>query len=1042
MKNIYKYVIIAFLFVIGCNSIKANDWACTHYDLNTLQYNGWDDGVSSCTKLLYMQFLYTYQTYNRYYLYLEFSLGDDNWRDYNGVTGPKPGKYYFAVANGSNWCDLQNKALAYSSQYSDYSSMAWNDHYWSASGWKRYASWQFDGTGEDSYILVEEGKNGDIYIEVYNYESGWGNVNVTIGEKIPNQITIPLTTNLERNDNTGADAEWRYLQLLGTGTGSDNNTYNAAFYIKTDSKTGTFGSADLDLTQTFLNQDGTAVEWSDVTVTVTESSTGMYELAATFAGTDGKTYNVTATYEDCPLPAAEKDPFVFTWDELYSSVWYAEGSTTAAYQMRWFRNGVQNNYPFVRMAFCFNISGIRYINEKVVPPDGTYTFDAGNSVDQYVQDPSTGVYAYVTVTQISVNTVSAYRWLVFDTDGYNRVQAFSSYKDVNGTEYYLNSGSVTVETRSDGVYVTVNARGGTGTSSTNRSFNITIVPSLQTAASGYKLDTYVNGRGTVERSSQDCFYQEGDQIILTPTPESSDWTFTGWTGDCANQITNNGDGTYTYIVPAYDCSVIANFEEGNSCTYNVSFDANGGNGTMETQTFTCGVGGKLNPIGFIGPEVTVTYNYHGATSGNSKGSETVNAVLGVWEGPDGDYDDEGDVNFAVSNGETVTMLATWDAPSVTLPTPEKTGFTFNGWYTEETGGTLKGTGGANVIIAGDITLHAQWTANGYTIRFENPDGELLQESEMSIGSIPSFGGTPERQNEGDEYNYYVFTFTGWADSENNTYAAGIQLPAVTQNATYTAQYSEDLYINLQEKKDADYYTNFSDLYNGKKAATATLERTFTRGQWATLCLPFNVTAGLMGSIGMTGRVFEFSYAEGNLESGITLYFSQAKKIDAGKGYIVNANTKLAQKDKFVFPGVTVKTDADIASSFNVLNLEGHRSSGVVYLVGTLRTGTVKGTEGNGNFYFGLSNNTIKKANETEGTKLLAYRGIFRSTESLQTGCRVRIVAESEDGQIVGELEVVDGELEDVNTPKKYMQNGILYIERNGVRYTAEGQKVE
>ena len=181
-----------------------------------------------------MQFLYTYQTYNRYYLYLEFSLSDDNWRSYNGVIGPKPGKYYFGSANGSNWCDLQNKALAYSSQYSDYSSMAWNDHYWSQSGWQRYASWQFDGTGDNCYILVEEGKNGDIYMEVYNYESGWGNVNVTIGEKNPNQINIPLTSNLQYKDNTQADTPWQYLQLSGTGKGDDNKTYNASFYIDAD----------------------------------------------------------------------------------------------------------------------------------------------------------------------------------------------------------------------------------------------------------------------------------------------------------------------------------------------------------------------------------------------------------------------------------------------------------------------------------------------------------------------------------------------------------------------------------------------------------------------------------------------------------------------------------------------------------------------------------------------------------------------------------------------------------------------------------------
>ncbi|MCR4665262.1 MAG: InlB B-repeat-containing protein [Paludibacteraceae bacterium] len=1102
MKNIYKYVFIAFLLVIGCNSIKANDWACTHYDLNTLQYNGWDDGVSSCTKLLYMQFRYTYQTYNRYYLYLEFSLSDDNWRNYNDIIGPKPGKYYFGSANGSNWCSLQNKALAYSSQYSDYSSMAWNDHYYSSSGWKRYASWQFDGTGEDCYILVEEGKNGNIYMEVHNYESGWGNVDVTIGEKNPNQVTIPLTTNLERKDNTQADNQWKYLQLSGTGTGSDNKNYNVSFYIKSGYKTGTFGASDLDKEQTHLVQNGTTIGWSDVTLTVTETSTDVYNLTATFTGVDGIKYFVTADYkDDCATTGDEGTQgsvpctAYFTLDQM--SITSRTTLGNALCNADWKTpNGWSKTFTVLQASssdgtnvklFFSNISTQTY--NGIVSPvardyafanagmDQDYTYLAETNCFNPIGNENLYYYGFIydengtmnipvkwyDYDNVAVGQGSVYygdnAWFPggnSDPDNdyvipeYHQICPYwSIYTCPDGESYYFNSSCVVhVEQKADG-NVFIQVRDKEDASAVYVQIGTTTVDQGGSGGGGgdvtptIKFDTYVNGHGSVTVSPEECLYAVGATITLTPVAET-DWTFTGWTGDCANQIEDNHNGTYTYTVPANDCSVIANFEEGNSCTYNVSFDANGGNGTMETQTFNCGVGGKLNPIGFTGPEVTVTYNYHGATSGNSTPSVTVNKPFDIWEDNKVNelHDDEEDVDFSVSNGETVTMTAQWRNPSVTLPTPEKTGFTFNGWYTEETGGTLKGTGGANVIISGDITLHAQWTANGYTIRFENHDGELLQESEMSIGSIPSFGGTPERQNEGDEYNYYVFTFTGWADSENNTYAAGIQLPAVTQNATYTAQYSEDLYINLQEKKDADYYTNFSDLYNGKKAATATLERTFTRGQWATLCLPFNVTAGLMGSIGMTGRVFEFSYAEGNLESGITLYFSQAKKIDAGKGYIVNANTKLAQKDKFVFPGVTVKTDADIASSFNVLNLEGHRSSGIVYLVGTLRTGTVKGTEGNGNFYFGLSNNTIKKANETEGTKLLAYRGIFRSTESLQTGCRVRIVAESEDGQIVGELEVVDGELEDVNTPKKYMQNGILYIERNGVRYTAEGQKVE
>ena len=61
--------------------------------------------------------------------------------------------------------------------------------------------------------------------------------------------------------------------------------------------------------------------------------------------------------------------------------------------------------------------------------------------------------------------------------------------------------------------------------------------------------------------------------------------------------------------------------------------------------------------------------------------------------------------------------------------------------------------------------------------------------------------------------------------------------------------------------------------------------------------------------------------------------------------------------------------------------------------------------------------------------------------------RVRIVVE---GEGATELEVVDGELYDahgnnadgdVRAPRKYIRNGVLIIERNGVRYDAQGKRL-
>ena len=91
---------------------------------------------------------------------------------------------------------------------------------------------------------------------------------------------------------------------------------------------------------------------------------------------------------------------------------------------------------------------------------------------------------------------------------------------------------------------------------------------------------------------------------------------------------------------------------------------------------------------------------------------------------------------------------------------------------------------------------------------------------------------------------------------------------------------------------------------------------------------------------------------------------------------------------------------------------------------------------------GLKENKIYYPNTTSGSTVLAYRGVFRSIKgaSLEDVMeRVRIVVDGEDA---GELEVVNGELQAVPKARKFIRDGVLYIEREGVIYDAAGQRVE
>ena len=97
----------------------------------------------------------------------------------------------------------------------------------------------------------------------------------------------------------------------------------------------------------------------------------------------------------------------------------------------------------------------------------------------------------------------------------------------------------------------------------------------------------------------------------------------------------------------------------------------------------------------------------------------------------------------------------------------------------------------------------------------------------------------------------------------------------------------------------------------------------------------------------------------------------------------------------------------------------------------------------------LSNNTIYWPGNN-GITVRAYRGFFKDANPTPTNTpqRVRIVVEGEvatDLEIMenGEWRMENGELRmDNDNVRNYMDNGVLIIERNGVKYDAQGKRIE
>ena len=121
---------------------------------------------------------------------------------------------------------------------------------------------------------------------------------------------------------------------------------------------------------------------------------------------------------------------------------------------------------------------------------------------------------------------------------------------------------------------------------------------------------------------------------------------------------------------------------------------------------------------------------------------------------------------------------------VSLPTPTRTGYAFNGWFTAATGGSKFNNGDAYNFTT-DITLHAQWTGKTYTISF-NPQGGSVNPLSKQVTYGSPVGALPTPIREG-------YDFEKWSDNYTSatTYLTdgNITLTAIWKIKTYTVAFN-------------------------------------------------------------------------------------------------------------------------------------------------------------------------------------------------------------------------------------------------------------
>jgi len=171
------------------------------------------------------------------------------------------------------------------------------------------------------------------------------------------------------------------------------------------------------------------------------------------------------------------------------------------------------------------------------------------------------------------------------------------------------------------------------------------------------------------------------------------------------------------------------------------------------------------------------------------------------------------VTFNANSGTVTPASGTTRADSTlaTLPTPTRTDYAFNGWFTAETNGE-KVT--ESKKYSANTTIFAQWTRSAYTVKL-NPNGGTVTPSTVSIGESGRIVSLPDPTKAG-------YFFDGWFTAATNGekvtdgYLLSGDITVYAQwTAVYTVTFSAGENGVLTAKIDDSPITSGTSVQQGK-----------------------------------------------------------------------------------------------------------------------------------------------------------------------------------------------------------------------------------
>lgn len=264
------------------------------------------------------------------------------------------------------------------------------------------------------------------------------------------------------------------------------------------------------------------------------------------------------------------------------------------------------------------------------------------------------------------------------------------------------------------------------------------------------------------------------------------YTFAGWNTQANGSGTAYTNGQSVKNLTASNGATVTLYAQWKVNNYTLTFNPNGGSVSPTSKSVAYG-----SQYGTLPTPTRTGYTFTGwftAASGGTKVSNTTTMGAGNVTV----YAQWAPTNYTITynlNGGTnpsgVSTNYNINTATITLPTPNRSGYTFAGWYTNSSF-----TGSAVTSIAkgstGNKVFYAKWTPANYTISYNlnggsvsgNPTSYNIETATFTLKNPTKTG----------------YTFTGWTGSNGSTAQTSVSIAkGSTGNKSYTANWRANTY---------------------------------------------------------------------------------------------------------------------------------------------------------------------------------------------------------------------------------------------------------